>query len=187
MTLRKRYDRVLRAIQGAVQRKPQSLLDERGECDAAAGGFLSGTFHERFVQTYRGSHMSKHIEHMSVCQNTFWEQRVGSSNLSAPIISLPVHCGQIGDESFREHGSHRDFDRMICAFSSFCFVVEEPQLVVHARHRPDQVGDFADAHLGAGGNLAEIDLAFADAKMRTRTVMMSVRSWKAYSGSGRLW
>ena len=76
---------------------------------------------------------------------------------------------------------------MICAFSSFCFVVEGPQLVVHARHRPDRVGDCADAHLSAGGDLAEIDRAPADAKMRPRAVMMSVRSWKAYSGSGRLW
>jgi len=56
-----------RAPQGTTQRKLKPLLDERGERHAAPRGLPPGTFHERFVEAYRGSHMSKHTASMSVC------------------------------------------------------------------------------------------------------------------------
>ena len=49
MAFRKRYGGVLRALQGAAQRKPKPLFDERGERNAAASGSLPCTFHEGFV------------------------------------------------------------------------------------------------------------------------------------------
>jgi hypothetical protein len=54
-------------------------------------------------------------------------------------------------------------ERILRAFHAPCFLIEEPQVVVHEAHQPDLLGNLLDADLLASEHVTQVDLAPRDA------------------------
>src|SRR5262245_32443977 len=79
-----------------------------------------------------------------------------------------VHSGEMGDISFRRHGGHVRAEGILDRLEAARLVIKISHVVLHEGDEPDALAQLADAHALAGEDLAQIDLAGAEADAAAR-------------------